>query len=43
MEKRSNNKNKNIKTRDFLWETIKILENSKIIYEKIKENNKEVI
>ena len=43
MEKKSNDKNKNTKTRDFLWKTIKILENSKIIYEKIKENNEEVI
>jgi len=42
MEKRSNNKYKITKTRDFPHETKKKLENSEIIYRKSKNNEETV-
>jgi len=42
MEERSNNKDRITKTRDFSWEPIKKLKNSKIIYIEVKSNKETV-
>jgi len=42
MEERSNNKDRITKTRDFSWEAIKKLKNSKIIYIEVKSNKETV-